>query len=821
MRGLYFSTYLLRFCTALLLALSVITNAPGISLAETAPEQAEEQTQPEFPGLTEVVPKSTAVTAKATEARTIIGHADSLTSTYDQLDTLEEKLKEIEKQFTGWEKSENWPLNRLMNAEARYNEVDQQQRKLLAALSDQLTQLEKLRSQWSAEKEYWQNWQDSLQAQKIDIPQEISKKTIHTIDRVINDISNASSRLVDKQQEYSPTQEILASRLALIDSALVELRKETFRRNSYSLFNNNFYKQLTPDLFSEYRKNILATLELPGGFWQRHGLVASLQLLSVIILAVLLYQRKHRSKPISEDWRFLFKHPFAGSLFITLAMTSGFYENIPPSWAWMMLALATVSGAVLVGSMAENERRKRLVRSIAVVFIVSETLKITGVPSPAYQLYVVILCALAAPVSLMLARYRQKQHPENLGLYSISLYLICFFSLIGLLTALLGFATLSAHLVDAVVGTIVIVFLVRVAIHLADGGITEFLRLNVIRSRQLTLKLGISTRDRLKTLAHIIILVNAGLYLLVKWGVYADVDEALTRILSIEHTIGEFSISVFMVVMVVIILYLTNLLSWFFQGAVDAHYMTPRNMDLGVKMATKKLLQYAIFTIGFFIAVSMAGLDLQKFTIIAGALGVGIGFGLQNIVNNFVSGLILLFERPVKVGDTINIDDQWGTITKIGLRSTVFETLDRAEIIVPNSELISQKVTNWTFTTNVSRVVLTVGVAYGSPLDKVLEILNRVAEEHPDILDEPQSSAIFTGFGDSSIDFELRAWISDISKRLKVKSELGQSVDRYFRDEGITIPFPQRDLHLRSIDDDLKKVMKNSADEEEQTKNDS
>ena len=199
----------------------------------------------------------------------------------------------------------------------------------------------------------------------------------------------------------------------------------------------------------------------------------------------------------------------------------------------------------------------------------------------------------------------------------------------------------------------------------------------------------------------------------------------------------------------------------------------------------------------------MAGLDLQKFTIIAGALSVGIGFGLQNIVNNFVSGLILLFERPVKVGDTINIDDQWGTITRIGMRSTVFETLDRSEIIVPNSDLISQKVTNWTFTTNISRIVLTVGVAYGSPLDKVLEILMRVAQEHPEILKDPESSAIFTGFGESSIDFELRVWISDINKRLKVKSELGQAVDRYFREEGITIPFPQRDLHLRSIEADL------------------
>jgi len=226
-------------------------------------------------------------------------------------------------------------------------------------------------------------------------------------------------------------------------------------------------------------------------------------------------------------------------------------------------------------------------------------------------------------------------------------------------------------------------------------------------------------------------------------------------------------------------------------------------MDFGVKTATKRLLHYALFTVGFLIAVSMAGLNLKEFTIVAGALGVGIGFGLQNIVNNFVSGLILLFERPIKVGDTINIDDQWGTINKIGLRSTVVETLDRSEIIVPNSDLVSQKVTNWTLSNSISRVILKVGVAYGSNLTRVLSILDTVGKEHPEVLSEPAPNAIFTGFGDSSIDFELRVWVNDISIRLKVKSELGQAIDAHFREAGISIPFPQRDLHLRSIESNL------------------
>jgi len=204
--------------------------------------------------------------------------------------------------------------------------------------------------------------------------------------------------------------------------------------------------------------------------------------------------------------------------------------------------------------------------------------------------------------------------------------------------------------------------------------------------------------------------------------------------------------------------------------------------------------------------VSMAGLDLQKFTIVAGALGVGIGFGMQNIVNNFISGLILLFERPVKIGDTVTIGEDWGVISKIGLRSTIVETFDRSEIIVPNADLISQKVTNWTYSSKIVRVNLPVGVAYGSSLEQVLEILNKAAKEHPDVLSYPEPNTIFEGFGNSSIDFKLRFWIHTIDDRMKVRSDVAVIVDRMFREEGITIPFPQQDLHLRSIDGNLQTI---------------
>ncbi len=759
-----------------------------------------------FPGLDELIPKASEVTTRLTEANAVVDQTESLEDTHKQLADLAGRLKTIEEQFTNWEDSTNWPLNRLMTAEARYKQIDREQKQRFEVLTGHFRALEDLRATWSKEKTFWQEWPASLRKNGIKIPGETFTKTRQGIDELLQRISLASIKLISMQKEFSAEQETLASRLGLIDKTLGELRQETFRRNAYSLFSMDFYLQLNGTMLTEYRDNFISTMKLPDGFWQRQGWIVLLQLICSFVLANILLLRRRKAKPISTEWRFFFKHPISGAIFIIIATTSSFYENPPPSWGWLILTIATITGTVLASSMAEKQRRKWLIRVLAVVYLVSETLKVSGLPTPAYQLYEVLLCAIAAPMCLLIARHTQRQEPDRTGVFVVSLYLISLFALIGLATALLGFATLSIHLIDAVLGTIIVLFIVRMTIRLVDGGITEFLRMNWIRERQFIRRLGISTGDRLKTLAHIIILVEAGLFLPVVWGVYNNVDEVSARLLSLEYSIGEFSISLYMVTMIIVVLYLTNLFSWLVQAMADAHYMTPRKMEYGVKTAMKRLLHYAMFTVGFLVAVSMAGLDLQKFTIIAGALGVGIGFGLQNIVNNFVSGLILLFERPVKVGDTINIDDQWGTVIKIGLRSTVFETLDRAEIIVPNSDLISQKVTNWTFTSNISRIVLQVGVAYGSPLDEVLKILLRVANEQPDILDSPEPSAIFTGFGESSIDFELRVWISDINKRLKIKSDLGQAVDRHFREHCITIPFPQRDLHLRSIESNLQSL---------------
>ncbi len=271
--------------------------------------------------------------------------------------------------------------------------------------------------------------------------------------------------------------------------------------------------------------------------------------------------------------------------------------------------------------------------------------------------------------------------------------------------------------------------------------------------------------------------------------------------MQIGLTLGETRVTAYMVLLAAVAFYATIQFSWLLRALLDSEFFPRSAIDRGIRDSIKKLLHYSLMLIGFVFALSLLGVTLQNFVVLAGAFGIGIGFGLQNIVNNFVCGLILLFERPIKVGDMIMIDSDFANVKKIGLRSTTIETFDLSEIIVPNSDLISQKVTNWTLSSEQSRVVVPVGVAYGSDVPLVLTILKECAERHAKVLDTPAPSIIFTAFGASSLDFELRVWVADINFRLSIKSDLLQAIDEQFRLANVEIPFPQRDLHLRSIDE--------------------
>jgi len=251
----------------------------------------------------------------------------------------------------------------------------------------------------------------------------------------------------------------------------------------------------------------------------------------------------------------------------------------------------------------------------------------------------------------------------------------------------------------------------------------------------------------------------------------------------------------YLLVLIALLVYITGKLkAWMVE-----RLLARTRIDIGVRQAVGSIFRYVIVAIGFMIILQTAGINLSALTVLAGALGIGVGFGLQNITNNFVSGLIILFERPIKVGDRIDVGNVTGDVVKISPRATTIVTNDNIAVIVPNSEFISSQVINWSYTNRDVRLNFPVGVAYQSDPELVRKALLEVAADHPGVLKERNADVLLQEFGDSSLNFILRVWTRNYATTPGVlRSELNYAICKKFKEQGIEIPFPQRDLHVRS-----------------------
>ena len=226
--------------------------------------------------------------------------------------------------------------------------------------------------------------------------------------------------------------------------------------------------------------------------------------------------------------------------------------------------------------------------------------------------------------------------------------------------------------------------------------------------------------------------------------------------------------------------------------------LTRLNIDEGTRYNLERITQYILGIIGAIIAFQFIGIDLSGLAVIFGLLSVGIGFGLQNVTSNFVAGLILLLERPIKVGDRVSIGETEGDVLAINLRSTTIRSIDNIAIIVPNSDFISSNVTNWSYGDKKVRLNVEVGVSYNSDLETVLRCLKEVAIENNKVMKKPKPEVHLTAFGDSSWNMKLRCWVSDPKEYRRIASDLNCAIVHKFRQNNVEIPFPQRDLHVRS-----------------------
>ncbi len=376
----------------------------------------------------------------------------------------------------------------------------------------------------------------------------------------------------------------------------------------------------------------------------------------------------------------------------------------------------------------------------------------------------------------------------------------------GLIAELLGYRNLSSYIIGSIFYSMIGLGLAWVISRLASDFLDGLDQGHHRWEQRLRYRLGLAETQSmpgliwLRLIAALLVWGGLAWFLLRIWGLSESGEAVLFRYINQGFSVGPLTIIPRQIAMALIFFTLLLAIVAWLKQQLDQNWLSKTRIDRGARDAAITISGYVGTGLALLIALSVAGVDFKNFAIIAGALSVGIGFGMQNIVNNFVSGLSLLFERPIRTGDWIVVGNTQGYVKSINIRSTQIMTFDRADVIVPHSELISGQVTNWMLRDLSGRVCVPIGVAYGTDTAMVKEVLLKVAEEHPapvknGTLREPH--VLFLGFGDSSLNFELRFFIAQIDDKLNVLSDINFAIDSAFRQAGIEIPFPQRDLHIR------------------------
>lgn len=464
-----------------------------------------------------------------------------------------------------------------------------------------------------------------------------------------------------------------------------------------------------------------------------------------------------------------------------------------------VLRLIPQQGRRLLGPWPYLATAFYLLQRLSVLLVASDLL---------YRLYYLGLAALALMVTLwLLWRSRGQARPGLAGRTGRGMHALAWTAVAALAVSLaanvLGNVSLAEMLASGVIESGYFALVLYAAVTVFEALLRRLGARRAVRGLWVMRRHGGTLLQTLARWARLAAVVGWIAYTMGRFRIFRPAYDAATAVATHRFEYGELSLSLGHVLVFFLGVFVAFRVAGLLRALLREEVLPRMSLPRGVDNSVASLSYYALLLVGLVAALSAAGFKIGQLAFLFGALGVGIGLGLQDVVRNFVSGLILMFERPVQPGDVVDISGTSGRVRNIGMRATTVRTFDGADVVVPNGMLLSDKVTNWTLTDHARRLDVDLGVAYGTDVTRVMQLLAEATRTTPGVAEDPAPTVLFTGFGASSLDFAIRAWTPDFDNASTVRSQLLGRLHAALQAAGIEIPFPQQDLHVRTVSEEV------------------
>lgn len=677
-------------------------------------------------------------------------------------------------------------------------------------LSDKIQSIDEVRFKLSKEYNLWLNTRENL------LNEESFSGISNRIDEMIDYLDDVKTKIKQKSDKLllmlDRTSELsfsLSEQIGTIEKTLITNESKIFSRHYKTLFEINWKDSSSWSLSGTLTKSNREEAKSMVNYLLLN--ISRLIFLLITILGLIVIFRALKKQiidnAITKDTflgiqiRKIFNRPLLIALVLGLFSSVLILPNRPELFGDITQILVAFPLIYIVYLLLDKKFSRQLI--LFGVLLVSQT-SIYIFP-PDHLLYrMIIFIIVFAELGLLwsLTKYVKKSPMTNvlvnnvlMGLLFVNVIIV----FIGFIGAIMGATLLAEEAVNFPLFSVFAAMLLFVSAVSISGLIEIGIESPGARYLSIIKINGKVIKTRLVRIINTGAVIYWIIVLLRSIRLDRIVIDALSKFIKNDVHIGSANFSFGDILTFIIVIYLSVLLSRFLQVILEKDILSKFNLKKGIPYTVGLMARYTVITLGIFLAVTAAGLPVGSLGILIGAMGVGIGFGLQNIFNNLVSGLILLFERPIQIGDTIKVGELTGNVKSIGIRSSNVRTFDGAEVIVPNGQFISNEVINWTLSDHQRRIEVIAGVAYGSDPHLVKKILIEGLEKHPDILDDPSPNVYFNDLGESSLDFRILFWTANIGEWLRIRSEVVFMVHDELKKNGIVIPFPQRDLHIKSI----------------------